>query len=287
MEFWLNLGFIREVEQLPALARSAEELGFDGVCVPHRFAMPNHIETAYPYTPDGKMFWPKDMPFPEPWVALGAMAATTERIRLASNIYLMGLQDPFTAARLVATASVLSEGRVVCGVSAGWLEEEFELAGVDFRTRGKRLDELIQVVRKLWTGKPVSHEGDFFSFPEVVLAPAPRESIPIWCGGGSRPAMRRAAELGQGWLGLWYTPEQAEQAMRQLNELREASGRSAEPFEALIGLMAPPTAQTLEPLAASGITGIIASPWRMEDPAITGLQAKQSAMKSYADRWMR
>ena len=287
MEFWLNLGFIREVEQLPALARSAEELGFHGVCVPHRFVMPTQIDTAYPYTPDGKMFWPKDMPFPEPWVALAAMAACTERIRLASNIYLMGLQDPFTAARLVATASVLSKGRIVCGVSAGWLKEEFELAGVDFESRGKRLDELIEVVRKLWTGQPVSHEGEHFSCPELILSPAPQKPVPIWGGGASRPAMRRAANLCQGWLGLWYKPEQAVQAMQRLNELREASGRADEPFEALIGLMAPPKPEILETLSASGITGIIASPFPMEDPNMAALQAKQAAMKGYADRFIR
>lgn len=287
MQFWLNLGFVREVEQLPALAAAAEACGFDGVTVPHRFIMPTRIETKYPYTPDGSMFWPKDIPFPDPWVTIGAMAARTKRIRLVSNIYLMGLQDPFTAARLTATASLLSSGRAICGVSAGWLKEEFEIAGIDFKSRGKRLDEMLEVVRKLWTGEPVSHEGTFFHFPEVVLSPAPKEPIPIWCGGASKPAFRRAANHCQGWLGLWYTPEKAVPAVRELLEQRKASTRAPEPFEVLIGLMGLPNEETLAHLEAGGVTGIIGTPWQMENPAMAPFSAKEDALRKYSEHWIK
>lgn len=287
MEFWLNLGFVREVEQLPALAEAAEACGFDGVAVPHRFIMPTQIETKYPYTPDGSMFWPKDIPFPEPWVTIGAMAARTKRIRLVSNIYLMGLQDPFTAARLIATASLLSSGRVVCGVSSGWLEEEFDIAGIDFKSRGRRLDEMIAVVRKLWTGEPVSHDGSFFKFPEVILSPAPKEPIPIWSGGGSKPAFRRAANHCQGWLGLWYTPDKAVAAVRELLEQRQASTRAEEPFEVLIGLMGLPNEETLAQLEAAGVTGIIGTPWQMENPAMAPFAAKEAAIEKYSKHWIK
>ena len=287
MEFWLNLGFIRELEQLPALAETAEACGFDGVAVPHRFIMPTQIETKYPYTPDGSMFWPKDIPFPDPWVAIGAMAARTKRIRLVSNIYLMGLQDPFTAARLIATASLLSSGRVVCGVSSGWLEEEFEIAGIDFKSRGKRLDEMIQVVRELWTGEPVSHEGTFFNFPEVILSPAPKEPIPIWGGGASKPAFRRAANHCQGWLGLWYTPDKAVPAVRALLEQRKGSLRADEPLEVLIGLMGLPNEETLAELDVAGVTGIISTPWQMGNPDMAPLAAKEAAIEKYSERWIQ
>ena len=286
MEFWLNVGFVREVEQLPALAEAAEAAGFDGVTVPHRFAMPTAVATKYPYTPNGGMFWPKDMPFPDPWVAIGAMAARTERIRLVSNIYLMALHDPFTAARMIATASVLSGGRVICGVSSGWLAEEFELAGVDFKSRGRRLNEMIDIARKLWTGEPVAHEGEHFQFPEVRISPAPSEPIPIFAGGASRPALRRVVERCQGWLGLWYSLEEAVAKAQEVRALRESSTRAGEPLEILLGLMAAPTEEALEALAEAGVTGVIGSPWKMDDERMTSLAAKQAAIEGYAARFL-
>ena len=286
MQFWLNLGFIREVEQLPALAVAAEAAGFEGICVPDRMVMPTQLQTDYPYTPDGKMFWPKDIPFPDPWVSIAAMAARTERIRFATNIYLAPLHDPFSAAKAVATASLLSGGRVVCGVSAGWMKDEFDIVGVDFASRGARLNEMMEAMRLLWTGEPVAYEGAHIRFPEVILSPAPKAEIPIWCGGGSKAAMRRTAEHCQGWLGLWYPADKAIEAVTQLKAMRAASARADEPLEALVGLVGKPDAATLGPLEAAGLTGIIATPWAMDDARVTSLEAKQAAIAGYAQRFM-
>lgn len=286
MQFWLNLGFIREVEQLPDLAAAAEAAGFEGVTVADRYVMPVAIGTKYPYTPDGEMFWPKDIPFPDPWVSIAAMAARTERIRFATNIYLAPLHDPFSAAKAVATASLLSGGRVVCGLSAGWLKEEFDMVGVPFETRGQRLNELIAAMRLLWTGQPVSFEGQHVRFPEVILSPAPKGEIPIWCGGGSAAAMRRTAEHCQGWLGLWYPADKAIEAVTQLKAMRAESSRNNEPLDALVGLVGRPDAGTLTQLEAAGLTGIIATPWQMDDARVQSLEAKQAAIAGYAQRFM-
>ena len=286
IQHWLNLGFIRQVEQLPELAAIAEAAGFAGVTVADRYAMPTEIETKYPYTPDGKMFWPADIPFPDPWVLFAAMAARTTHLRFASNIYLMALDDPFRAARSVATASILSGGRVVCGVAAGWLKEEFALAGVDFKSRGKRLDELLVVLEKLWSGEPVAHAGTFYDFPEIRLAPAPTAPVPFWVGGGSKAAMRRAAHRADGWLGLWYDAEKALEAAKTLSALRAEGPRADAPFDMLVGLMAKPTAEALAPLAEAGITGVIASPFGLDDPRFATLEAKRAAVEGYAERFI-
>lgn len=286
MQFWLNLGFVREVDQLPELAAAAEAAGFEGVTVADRYVMPTEIETKYPYTPDGAMFWPKDIPFPDPWVAIAAMAARTQRIRFVSNIYLMALDDPFRAASAISTASILSRGRVVCGVSAGWLKEEFDIAGVDFASRGRRLDEMLVIAKKLWTGEPVSHRGEFFSIPEVLLSPAPAAPIPIFGGGGSTPAMRRVAFECDGWLGLWYPPDKAIEAVSKLKTLRASGPRAAEPLEALIGLVGKPTSDVLGPLEEAGITGVIATPWVMDDPRTATLDEKLAAISGYASRFV-
>ena len=150
MKFWLSLVAVHETEQLPQLARCAEELGFHGLMVGDHLIWPAHIATRYPYSPDGKIFVPPDTPWPDPWVLFAHLGALCPRLHFASNIYLAALRDPFTVAKSVATAAALTQGRIVCGVSAGWLKEEYEIAGVDFASRGPRLDEALSVVRKLW-----------------------------------------------------------------------------------------------------------------------------------------
>ena len=201
MEHWLSLVNVPEVEQYIEIARFAEEVGYDGVSIADHLIMPMGIESKYPYTPDGKMWWPEDTPWPDPWVSLAAMAAATTRLKFATNIYLAALRDPFTAAKAISTAAVLSNNRMTCGISAGWVEEEYTLVGVDFKSRGRRLDEMIVLMKKLWTGKPVDHEGEFFRVRDAIMSPAPSESIRIWSGGASKPAFRRAAE-NDGWLGV-------------------------------------------------------------------------------------
>ena len=193
MRFWLSLVTNTEPDQLPAIARHAEEVGFHGVTVPDHLVMSTRIESKYPYTEDGKIWWPDDMPWLDPWVALSAMGAVTSRLKLATNIYLAALRDPFTPAKAVSSAAAIAPGRVVCGVSVGWIREEYQLAGVDFGTRGKRMDELIEVMRKLWSGREVSHHGRFFNFDHAIMCPPPPSPVPIWCGGGSPAALARAA----------------------------------------------------------------------------------------------
>ena len=188
MRFWLSLVTNTEPDQLPAIARHAEEVGFHGVTVPDHLVMSTRIESKYPYTEDGRIWWPDDMPWLDPWVALSAMGGATSRIKLATNIYLAALRDPFTPAKAVSSAAAIAPGRVVCGVSVGWIREEYLLAGVEFGTRGKRMDELIEVMRKLWSGREVSHHGRFFNFDHAIMCPPPPAPVPIWCGGGSPAA---------------------------------------------------------------------------------------------------
>ena len=130
----------------------------------------------------------------DPWLALTAMGMATTTLKLATNIYLAALRDPFTSARATGAAAIFTGDCVRCGVSAGWLQEEFTVAGVDFTTRGRRLDEIIKCMRALNTGEFVSFHGKIFHFDDVIKSPAPKNPIPIWVGGKSKAALRRAAE---------------------------------------------------------------------------------------------
>ena len=137
---------------------------------------------------------------------------------------------------------MLTGGRVACGLSAGWIKEEYDLAHVDFATRGRRLDELIAAMRKLWTGQVVSHKGEFFDF-EAIMCPPPAAPIPVWCGGGSKPAMRRAA-LNDGWLPLAMTLAQMQEAAAEVRGMRAKAGLPASGFT-ICYVPAEPLSQTL------------------------------------------
>jgi probable F420-dependent oxidoreductase len=282
VQHWLSLGFVRETDQLVALARMAEELGFHGVTLADHLLMPTRIRAPYPYSPDGKPFWPDDTPWPDPWVALAAIGAATTTLKLATNIYLMALRDPFTAARAIATAAVLSGDRVACGVAAGWLADEYAIAGVDFATRDARLDETIGVVRALLTGEPVTHAGEHFRFDEVRMRPAPRAAVSIWGGGASKAALRRVARLCDGWLGLVYTPEQLYPVLDRIRELRAEAGRADAPFDALVGLAVRPTPEVLAEVEARGVTGVISTPWLLVREDVSSLDAKRRILEKYA-----
>jgi probable F420-dependent oxidoreductase len=296
MKFWLSLVAVHETEQLPQLARYAEELGFHGLMVGDHLIWPAHIATRYPYSPDGKIFVPPDTPWPDPWVLFAHLGALCPRLHFASNIYLAALRDPFTVAKSVATAAVLTQGRIVCGVSAGWLKEEYEIAGVDFASRGARLDEALTVVRKLWSGQPVQHAGERFRF-EGIMCPAPPAPLRIWCGGGAPAAMRRAAQH-DGWLPLPMTVAQTRTALAELGAMRRAAGRPQQPFEVGLPLAEPVTQAAVDAVRALGIGDLVViAPW-LPSPwdTVTWLDAgddmsrlatKRKALERYAAAVLR
>jgi probable F420-dependent oxidoreductase len=291
MKFWLSLVTVREIEQLPTLAVLAEQLGFHGLMIGDHLVMPAKIETRYPYSPDGKLFLPLDTPWPDPWITFAHLAAHTRKLEFASNIYLAAMRDPFTAAKSIATASALAGGRMVCGVSAGWLQEEYAIAGIDFASRGRRLDEILDVMRKLWTGQVVRHDGEFFRF-EGIQAPAPARPVRIWCGGDAPPAMRRAAR-NDGWLPLPMGVKQAIAAVDKLRAMRVELGKPAGDLEVGLALAEPVTPAAVAELEEHDLDDLVViapwlrSPWDahawIDDGDDFGLlDIKRKALERYA-----
>ncbi len=260
MKYWISLVNTVEIDQFCDIARNAEELGYAGISVPDHLAYPVHIQTPYPYTEDGKVWWPNTNPWPDPWITVTAMGMVTSRLRFATNIYLAALRDPFTAARAVAAAAIFTNQRVACGVAAGWLKEEFDLLGIDMKTRGRRLDEVLHCMGELNSGAVVSHQGEFFQYQDVIMSPVPSEPVPIWVGGLSPPALRRAANH-DGWLGLPMDNAQTVATVNELFALRRANGKYAEPFDVFLSGMEPVSPDFVAALDPAGRYHATVFPW--------------------------
>jgi len=230
MEFWQSVAQT-EMDQLIEIAKFAEEFGFTGITVSDHLVKPREIRTHYPYTDDGRPFWAAEDPFPDPWVLIAAMAQETTRLRFMTYVFVLPMRDPFNVAKAVSTAAVLSNNRVVLGVGVGWMEEEFTLTGQAFQGRGRRTDEMIEIIAKLLSGEMVEHRGEFYDFPPVQMAPAPSRRVEVRVGGHTAASFRRAAH-NDGWLGLNYPPAELEGIIQQIQEERIRKGVQNRPFDA-------------------------------------------------------
>jgi probable F420-dependent oxidoreductase len=265
MKFWQSVAWA-EAEQLTEVAKFAEEVGFHGVINADHLFIPRTTSSVYLYSEDGKMMHEPDTPYPEVWSSFGAMAAVTTRLRFTTSVYLLALRSPLEIAKATGTLARISDNRISIGFGVGWIKEEFDAMGVDFHTRGKRTDEMIEVLRKLWGGEGrwVSHQGRFFQFPEIEIVPAPSRPVPIYCGGTSAPALRRAATLCDGYIGPGHTAEEVPGVLAHLQRLRAEAGRDHLPFETILPIKPmspPPSAGTFKRLEELGMTATFAAPF--------------------------
>ena len=207
------------------LARAGDEHGWSTLSVSDHLINPLETRSTYPYTKDGTRRWEMGTPWPDPWVTIGHLAAVTERLRFLTTVYILPARTPVHVAKQVGTAAVLSGNRVGLGIGMGWMEEEFDAMGTPFARRGKRADEMLEVLRKLWTGEVVEHHGEFFDMPPLEMLPAPSEPVPVYVGGVSEAALRRAARH-DGWVSDLHTIEELAAIRRQIERYREEYDRT-------------------------------------------------------------
>jgi probable F420-dependent oxidoreductase len=251
-------------EQMAAVARRAEDLGFESVWLPEHLVLPTQFTSRYPYSSDGVPPIRPDAPHLDPLILLTHLAAATSKIRLGTNIYLLPLRHPLATARAVMSLDVLSAGRVTLGVGVGWLEEEFRAAGLEFQTRAARTRECVRALKALWTDSEPEFHGRFFDFGPVKFEPKPvqKPHPPIVFGGESEAALRRAADLGDGWYGVGHSPASA---VRQAVKLRAllAERRPGAPFELTVSHGGPSFGQgDVDRYAEAGIDRVVVLPWR-------------------------
>jgi probable F420-dependent oxidoreductase len=239
-----NVGIDHGKETLLPIAAAAERLGFDSLWAAHHVVLPYERESRYPYQRSGtEIAMSPGMQWLDPIVTLSAIAAVTERVRLGTSVFVLPYRDPVTLAAELAALDVLSDGRLVLGVGVGWMREEFEAIGVPPAERGARTDEHLEVMRKLWSEDPASFEGRFTRFQNVVLATTPKREggPPIWIGGNTDAALRRALRFGSGWHGFEVFPEEIPELRERLTRLGTEVGRDPAELELSVarGLMPP------------------------------------------------
>lgn len=271
MKFGIALGALNEHFHVDA-TEEAERLGYESVWLPEHLVLPVRMSRS-PYGEDEHPPVPPTTPVFDAFTYLGYLAGRTRHVRLGTHVYNLGLRHPFTAARAVQTLDVVSEGRVEFGIGASWLEEEWRAVDLDFESRGRRVDEALDVCKRLWTEPEVAHEGEFFQFDAVAFEPKPIQQPwpPIVVGGESAAALRRAARAGDGWIGMGHTFETAAAPIARLRDLRREYGRADLPFEVCLG-GAVSSVDDVKRWEEAGVTRLLVSPWRRSPEAIEGLR---------------
>ena len=213
------------------VAQAAESAGLDSVWVGDHIAFPVEFTSQNPTMADGKYPYPTDNPRLEALTTLAFVAGATSTIRLAVNACVLPQRNPVVVGKAVATLDYLSGGRVIFGVTLGWLREEFDALGADYGHRRQLLEDGIEILRALWEQDQPSYEGETHSFLPLNMRPKPVQSpVPVFVGGHSRPALRRAAAVGDGWLASRMTPDRLQEHVGFLQEERKRSPRADQPF---------------------------------------------------------
>ncbi len=273
MKFTLSLA-MTPPEEILTLARIAEEAGWDAIALPDSVFFPESVSADYPYTADGQRFWDGDVPFVDPFVALPAIAAVTEQVQLYTNVYKVVLRQPLVVAKMLGSLAAMFEGRIGIGLGLSWIPEEFAWLGENMRTRGRRLDEIIDILRVTLEPGWAEYHGDQYDFDRLKMSPVPRQPVPIYVGGHSDAALHRAATRGDGWIGANVGRDEIVDLMRRLHAQLEAAERDPTDFEVKLTPMVLADAEAMADVAELGVTDVITVPWLYHDPGPHSLDEK-------------
>lgn len=283
MRFWQTLSFC-EQEQLEEVAQYAEKVGFTGVAFSEHLVTEQQQSQPYDYTDDGQVLWDPETPWPDPWIQSVALAKVTDRLQFLTSVYVLPMRDPFTAAKSIGTAACIAPGRINLGVGVGWQALEFELVDRSFKNRGKRVDEQLEIMKKLWQGGMVSYSGDYHRFGPLQMSPTPPQPIPVWVGGHSAPALKRAVHH-DGWIGACYELEELEALVASLKMARLETGQSLDGFRIAAGLFEPSREQ-MQRLVAIGLTDYIKPSWMKDRRAAKSpLAYKQRELSHFVEEF--
>ena len=280
MQFYVSSAFL-DMAEIVEIAKAADELGYQGMAIPDHVVNLETLATPYPYTDDGQRRWQPFTPWPDPWVLVGALAQVTERLKFVTTVYIPGMRDPYSAAKAVGTAACLAGGRVELGIGVGWCEEEFTLLGQRFTDRGKRTDEMLELMKALWRPGWTDFDGEFYRTPRLEMTPTPPR-IPIYVGGLSDIALRRAAR-NDGWIGDLIGMDQAIAGADRIRQLRADKGLSMDDFTIITPLMDAFTVEHFARAGDAGITAVLTMPWVFFHGPTATLAQKIDGMRRFRE----
>jgi probable F420-dependent oxidoreductase len=270
MKIGISLGVLRPTAWTE-VTMEADRLGYESVWMPEHLVIPVQMAGS-PFAGSDHPPIPSDVPVFDVFTYLGFLAGQTEQIHFGTQVYNIGLRHPFAVARAVTTLDVISGGRVEFGIGASWLEAEWEAVGLDFATRGRRVDESIEVCQRLWREDLVEHHGEFFDFGPVMFEPKPVHSPwpSLHIGGDGPAALRRAALVGDGWIPMNHTVDQIPARSARLAELREDAGRPGT-VEITLGT-GTAGLDDLRRHADAGVGRALVKPFRSTKDAVDGIR---------------
>lgn len=282
MRFSLAESMCDPSQYLP-LAVEAERAGWASFAIPDSICYPQASDGEYPYTPDGDRAFLEDKPFIEPFSLIPAMGAVTERLRFTTFVLKLPVRHPVLVAKSASSVAVLTDNRFGLGVGLSPWREDFRVCGQEWSSRGKRMDEMIEIIRGLTKGGYYAFRGEHYDLQSIKICPVPTRPIPILIGGHSDAALRRAARIGDGWMHAGGDPETLERMLGQLAKLRREYGRDREPFEVHVISLDGYTVGEVHRLEDLGVTDAIVALRNVYERDALTLQQKLDAVSRFAD----
>ena len=262
------------------LAKAAEEGGFHSFVIPDSICYPEVSDSKYPYTPDGDRHFLEDKPFIEPFTLIPALAAVTERLRFTTFVVKLPIRHPVLVAKSVTSVAVMSDNRFGFGIGTSPWPEDFQVTGTDWKTRGKRMDEMIEIIRGLAKGGFFEFHGKHYDVPSIKMCPTPTKPVPILIGGHAEAALKRAARLGDGWMHAGT--DDLEAMIKRINDLRREYGREREPFEVHVISFDAFTLDGIRKLEDMGVTDVIVG---FRNPYVEPIDSQTLQQKLDMIRW--
>jgi probable F420-dependent oxidoreductase len=267
------------------LARAAEAAGYDSISVADSIAYPEVSDSTYPYTADGSREFLVDQAFIETFILIAAMSAATTTLRFTPFVLKLPIRPPVLVAKQASSIACLSNNRLGLGVGVSPWPEDFEMFGVPFARRGRRMDECMDIVRGLTSGGYFEFHGEFYDIPSIKMTPTPTRPIPLLVGGHSDAALRRAVVRGDGWMHGGGPHEDLDDLLDKIDKIRDAEGKSDDPFEIHVISLEAYTVDGIKRLEDKGVTDVIVG---FRIPYITGpdaepLERKIEHLERYAE----
>ena len=268
-----------------SLAQAAEQAGFAGFTIPDSLAYPEESDAKYPYTEDGNREFLEDKAFIETFIIAASLGAVTSTIRFTPFVLKLPVRPPALVAKQAASVAYLTGNRLALGVGTSPWPEDYDIMGVDFRRRGKRMDECMDIIRGLTTGDYFEFHGEFYDIPKIKMTPAPTQPIPLLVGGHADAALRRAVVRGDGWMHGGGPGEELDALLEKIADIRKAEGKLIDPFEIHVISLDAYTVDGVKRLEDKGITDVIVGfrvPY-IKGPDTEPLQKKIDHLNWYAD----